>query len=1624
MEDQTPVTGGAGNEVSPVTPVDPVSPITPPEQPKSSKMKYIISAVAVLVVGVAAYFLASGGLFKGFIGASSKFNAYIEEDIEAFYTDSEVVMTAKKPFYIWFDDAAYGKVELLSSDELKAGGDAVDGKKESEEKSESTLAEMKEVMNKLGDAIRTENNLEAVKAVQGEIVNLAGVAEQKLAEASAAYEKAIAEFESSAKGTPEHEEDRAVRIAARKEFEKNKEEVEAIKLLLEEANKIVAEYEAGLSGDDVKEKEEAEAGKDEPTKEEIEKARQEEEAAKAEADKAEAAKTEADEAQADEAQAQQNLEAASAALRSAQNAYAIALTNLKAEGKSDDEALIAAAKEAEAKLNDAQEAYNKAKKEASETGTVESDKTEADKDEPTKEEIEKARQDAEAAKAEADKLAAEEAAKTEADKLAAEEAAKAEADKLAAEEAEKARAEESAKIKEQLEEQAAQTSAAPEGAKLAFEKFAASLSGDSVDSVTAARDEVVEQANIAQQKVETATTDLKVAEGEVAQAEQDLKADGNANDEMFITALRDAEIKVAAAKEALAVAQKEAEAASILAENAKKMAEAYIARFGSQKTASLPASFVNVAFRSYISVDAFHANTSKLPAVPDYAIKVEVGQKVKVTTTSKPGVNVLHARDAKRSVQWDFDVVEKGAHVEEDEKVSEKEGEKHVEEPAEADKTDKATKEQEAAQAAAEQAKVLLNKAMEAAKEADEAKIVFERAVEALKNDPDNEKLENELSVAKQAYLDAQRAARETEDAASEAMGKAEAMGAITSASGEGGEKSTSEEIDLNKEEVQKAAEDAKALILKSEEAYKKADDAKSAYEETARALKKSPHDKKLMAAHKAAQRDYLEALKAADKSADAAKAAAEKAAVLAKLLAEKVRAEEEEGAESAGADAASAEATAVTANVAAEKAQQLADEAKQAAVEAKKAAEENPEDKRAQEAAVEAQKAAEEAQASADRAREFADQAKEAANKAMEAAEESQASADEGDTEAEKDAAKDAAKALDDAKDAREEADDAKDETEGSSDEAEAAATEAGTGEGGTKETEKDAAAEETKKVENAEAAEQVAVALESKIKEAKDKLEDAQVAFERAAEAVRENPGDKKLAAEAGAAKEAYLAAQKEYDDVETRAREARAEADALRKIAAESAETESAEETTSAEEVALTTEEVDKAAKKAEDLVAEAEAANNRANEAWNKLREISDALDKDPKNKELMSSEKEASDAYVNAKREAESAFEVAKKAVAEAQALAKILEEQVNAQVLKDAQAAEAAAAQAQVEAAAAKESAASAEQERVDAADDADLAKDEAEKNPDDPNAQAAADEAARVADEAARAADEAARAADEAARAAGEAARAAEAGDVAAANVALADGQDAQEAAVEAANQAEGAANEAAVAVVQSSGGGGGGSVGYSKTVPKKSKTDKLVSVTETTTVPFSDVSVSSKNFKAIVWAKANEIVGGYADGTFKPGTPVNRVEMLKILLESTDVDIEKYSSNNPKFTDVQKDHWYWKYVKAANALGIFQGDNGKLTARPADTINRVEALKLAFELPQIKEKYTAKTVDLSKYTDIVKNAWYAKYASAAVDLKLFDLVGTNFNPNKNMTRGEITEMLYRIDLALGIKE
>jgi len=109
-----------------------------------------------------------------------------------------------------------------------------------------------------------------------------------------------------------------------------------------------------------------------------------------------------------------------------------------------------------------------------------------------------------------------------------------------------------------------------------------------------------------------------------------------------------------------------------------------------------------------------------------------------------------------------------------------------------------------------------------------------------------------------------------------------------------------------------------------------------------------------------------------------------------------------------------------------------------------------------------------------------------------------------------------------------------------------------------------------------------------------------------------------------------------------------------------------------------------------------------------------------------------------------------------------------------------------------------------------------------------------------------------------------------------------------------------------------------------------------------------FPDVSKTHWAYQYIETAKANGAIGGYIDGTFKPGSDITRAEISKMISTASALSL---SSSETSFPDVFPTHWAYKYIIACENNKIIGGyEDG--TFRPGNNANRAEVSSMIYKM------------------------------------------------------------------------
>ncbi len=184
-----------------------------------------------------------------------------------------------------------------------------------------------------------------------------------------------------------------------------------------------------------------------------------------------------------------------------------------------------------------------------------------------------------------------------------------------------------------------------------------------------------------------------------------------------------------------------------------------------------------------------------------------------------------------------------------------------------------------------------------------------------------------------------------------------------------------------------------------------------------------------------------------------------------------------------------------------------------------------------------------------------------------------------------------------------------------------------------------------------------------------------------------------------------------------------------------------------------------------------------------------------------------------------------------------------------------------------------------------------------------------------------------------------------------------------------------------------------------------------------------FSDVSSAHPYYLAISDLYGRGFMGGYADGTFRPNSPLQRQQYAKMAVltlgyEVTASDVSTYPDTPAPYDLVNNPLYPGSYVAVASANGIIAGySNGNFGF--ADYLTRQQAITIAVRAANnalgTPSPGWAGTLDYSDPTHGA-NIRKAEYNGLLAGLPL-----AGFNLSANVTRGEVAQVLHNLLIKLG---
>lgn len=175
---------------------------------------------------------------------------------------------------------------------------------------------------------------------------------------------------------------------------------------------------------------------------------------------------------------------------------------------------------------------------------------------------------------------------------------------------------------------------------------------------------------------------------------------------------------------------------------------------------------------------------------------------------------------------------------------------------------------------------------------------------------------------------------------------------------------------------------------------------------------------------------------------------------------------------------------------------------------------------------------------------------------------------------------------------------------------------------------------------------------------------------------------------------------------------------------------------------------------------------------------------------------------------------------------------------------------------------------------------------------------------------------------------------------------------------------------------------------------------------------LPFTDVKEADWFYEAVQYVYEKGMMNGTGSTTFDPNGTTSRGMIVTILhrLEGTP------SAAGTAFTDVPAGQWYTDAVAWASANNIV-GGYGDGTFGPNDPITREQMAAILYRYARYKGYDVSQSADLSKYTDAGQVSSYAKPALSWANAEglINGVTQTTLVPQGNATRAQVATILMR---------
>jgi subtilisin len=195
---------------------------------------------------------------------------------------------------------------------------------------------------------------------------------------------------------------------------------------------------------------------------------------------------------------------------------------------------------------------------------------------------------------------------------------------------------------------------------------------------------------------------------------------------------------------------------------------------------------------------------------------------------------------------------------------------------------------------------------------------------------------------------------------------------------------------------------------------------------------------------------------------------------------------------------------------------------------------------------------------------------------------------------------------------------------------------------------------------------------------------------------------------------------------------------------------------------------------------------------------------------------------------------------------------------------------------------------------------------------------------------------------------------------------------------------------------------------------------------------VNFSDVGPSDYFYAPLGYLACHGVIGGYADGTFRPYANTTRGQLSKIITLAYSLPGTTPAAGGYTFADNPPTSTFFSYIETAVARGIVGGyvcggvnpqtgateicdSNNRPYYRDGNFVTRGQLTKIVVGAAMQIQGWTLLNPPTASFSDVPVGSTFYQYIETAVcHAVLGGYADGTFRPNDNAFRGQIAKIVY----------